>query len=69
MRPENFKNGDRVRHISRDEVGTVKITEEGHVMVTFDNPTPRGTKSVGIYDYNWFEIYPNGLALQQTPGA
>lgn len=67
MRPENFKDGDRVCHINRGELGTVKITDEGHVMVTFDNPTPRGAKSVGIYDYNWFEVYPDGL--QQTPGA
>lgn len=67
MKPENFKDGDRVRHTSRGELGTVKITNEGHVMVTFDNSTPLGHKSVGIYDYNWFEIYPN--ALQQTPGA
>lgn len=67
MRPENLKNGDRVRHLSRDEVGTVKITNEGHVMVTFDNLTTRGNKSVGIYDANWFEVYPNGLVLATEP--
>ena len=66
MKPENFKNGDRIRHKSRDELGTVKITDEGHVMVTFDKPTPRGGQSVGIYDYNWFEVYPNGLELAQS---
>lgn len=61
MRPENFKDGHRVRHVNRDEIGTVKITGEGHVAVTFDKPTPRGHKSVGVFDYNWFKIYPNGL--------
>jgi len=64
MSPESFKDGDRVRHRSRDELGTVKITGEGHVMVTFDKPTPSGKKSVGIFDRNWFEVYPNGLELR-----
>ena len=59
-----FKDGDRVRHVSRNEVGTVKVLGNGNVQVTFDNPTPRGNKSVGEYDADWFRIYPNGLVLQ-----
>ncbi len=27
VKPEDFKNGDRVRHAGRDEVGTVDITD------------------------------------------
>ncbi len=56
-----FKTGDRVRHASRREVGTVTSLPNGDVQVDFDNPTPKGRKSVGIYDANWFRIYPNGL--------
>lgn len=63
-----FKTGDRVRHVSRDEIGTVTMLENGNVKVNFDNPAPNGRKSIGEYDANWFRIYPNGL-IQQTPGA
>jgi hypothetical protein len=56
-----FKTGDRVRHVSRDENGTVTILENGDVHVRFDKPTPKGRASVGVYDRLWFEIHPNGL--------
>lgn len=56
-----FKTGDRVRHVSRDEVGTVTVLENGDVKVLFDKPTPKGRTSIGIYDKIWFGIYPNGL--------
>jgi hypothetical protein len=59
--PEDFKDGDRVRHVNRDEWGTVKIDGKGHVVVTFDKPNSRGHKSVVIFDANWFKVYPNGL--------
>lgn len=58
-----FKTGDRVRHVSRDEVGTVTVLENGDVKVKFDKPTPMGRASVGVYDTIWFQIYPNGLVL------
>jgi hypothetical protein len=65
-----FKTGDRVRHVSRDELGTVTILENGDVQVRFDKPTPKGRPSLGVYDAIWFRTYPNGLvALQQTPEA
>lgn len=64
MRPENFKDGDRVRHSSRGELGTVTILS-GAVQVRYDKPTPKGIPSVGMYDEKWFELYPNGLVLVQ----
>lgn len=63
MRPENFKDQDRVRHIGRNEDGIVRITDEGHVEVTFDKPNSKGNPSIGVYDYNWFRTYPEGLKL------
>lgn len=62
----DFKTGDRVRHVSRDEVGTVTILPTGNVQVEFDKRTLRGNKSVGIYDPNWFRVYPNGLVRTET---
>lgn len=66
-----FKAGDRVRHIGRNEAGTVLPFETaGVVRVEFDNPTPRGSKSIGEFDEAWFRIHPGWLvSLQQTPGA
>ncbi len=34
--------------------------------VTFDNPTPRGRKSIGVYDSVWFKTHPNGLTKLDT---
>lgn len=65
----DFKTGDRVRHVSRDEKGTVTILDNGDVKVRFDKPTPSGRASIGVYDELWFRLNPNGLVLQQTPGA
>jgi hypothetical protein len=69
--PEMFKAGDRVCHIGRKEDGTVlPFDTAGVVRVLFDNPTPRGHKSIGEFDEAWFRIYPGLLvSLQQTPGA
>lgn len=52
----DFKTGDRVKHISRDQVGTVTILENGDVSVQFD-----GSKFPGIYDVGWFESHPGWL--------
>lgn len=64
-----FKTGDRVRHVSRGETGTVTILENGNVQVDFDLPTPKGNKSVGEYDPQWFRIYPNGLVPATDTGS
>lgn len=61
-----FKTGDRVRHMSRGEAGTVTVRPNGDVQVDFDNPTPKGHKSVGIYDANWFRVYPGGLVAMNA---
>lgn len=59
-----FKVGDRVRHVSRGERGTVTIVANGRCQVEFDNPTPCGNRSVGEYDANWFLTYPAGLVRE-----
>lgn len=66
-----FKAGDRVHHIGRKEDGTIlPFDTTGVVRVEFDNPTPRGNKSIGEFDENWFRTHTNWLlSLQQTPGA
>lgn len=63
MNLSDLKTGYRVRHVSRDECGTVTILPNGNAQVIFDNPTPGGRVSIGEYDENWFKIYPNGLEL------
>jgi hypothetical protein len=65
----NFKTGDRVRHVSRNEVGSVTILKNGNVQVEFDKPAPSGRKSIGEYDPQWFRIYPNGLTLVTDTGS
>lgn len=57
----DFKDGDRVRHIGRDEIGTVKLLENGSVQVTFDKPTPSGRPSIGEYDDVWFSTHDDWL--------
>jgi len=57
---KDFKPGDRVRHVLRNELGTVERVDE-HVHVRFDKPTPRGAVSTGAYDELWFSIHPRGL--------
>ena len=56
-----FKTGDRVRHTLRDEFGTVEIIEGGVTKVIFDNPTPKGRQSIGLYDRAWFIACPDYL--------
>jgi hypothetical protein len=58
---EAFKTGDRVLHVNRNEQGSVTVLEDGSVQVEFDNPTPGGRRSVGVYDTNWFKQHPNML--------
>lgn len=62
----NFKTGDRVRHVGGGKIGTVTILPDGNVQVVFDEPSTRGRRSVGIYDPNWFRVYPNGLVPTDT---
>lgn len=66
---KRFKTGDRVQHVGRGEIGTVTILQNGNVQVEFDNPTPRGHRSIGEYDKAWFEQYPNGLAAAPASTA
>ena len=65
---KDFKPGDRVRHVSRDELGTVERVDD-RVHVRFDNPTPRGTVSRGEYDELWFSKYPSGLQIEGRDAA
>lgn len=57
----DFGMGDRVKHLSRNEEGCVNAIEDDGVHVLFDNPTPRGNKSVGIFDHDWFRAHPEIL--------
>lgn len=57
----DFQIGDRVKHILRSEEGTVQNCAEDGLHVLFDNPTPRGNQSVGIYDRQWFDSHPDLL--------
>lgn len=59
--------GDRVRHIGRNEEGTVlPFDTAGVVKVLFDKPTPSGAKSIGEFDQVWFMTHPNWL-INLTP--
>jgi len=63
-----FKAGDRVRHSGRRECGTVlESNTTGVVRVEFDNPTPRGGKSVGEFDEAWFKTHPGWLMSIDVP--
>lgn len=64
-----FRAGDRVHHVGRRENGTVLPSDTTSVvLVEFDNPTPRGNKSIGEFDEVWFNTHPGWLQLiQQTP--
>lgn len=63
----NFKQGDRVRHIDRNENGTVLWVHDGVVTVEFDNPTPRGSVSVGEFDEVWFKTHEGWLVPTDAP--
>jgi hypothetical protein len=65
---KDFKPGDRVRHVSRDELGTVERVDD-YVHVRFDKPTPRGAASRGEYDELWFSKFPRGLQLVECDAA
>lgn len=55
-----FNVGDRVHHIGRRENGTVTGTGD-RIVVEFDNPTPRGNKSIGVFDDLWFRSHDGWL--------
>lgn len=63
----NFNVGDRVRHCGRDELGTVTAVDADGVHVTYDNPTPKGKPSRGLYDERWFELLP-GMLVRADSG-
>lgn len=60
MTIETFKVGDRVHHIGRKEDGTI-IRVGDRVLVEFDNPTPRGARSIGEFDELWFKTHHGWL--------
>ena len=56
-----FKVGDRVKHISRNETGTVTSIDNGEVVVEFDGRTPAGNVSIGRFDKRWLESHHGWL--------
>jgi len=56
-----FKVGDRVKHIGRNECGTVISTDDDVVDVEFDIQTPRGAISIGRFDERWFASHEGWL--------
>jgi hypothetical protein len=63
-----FQAGDRVRHVGRQEDGAVlPFDTAGVVKVEFDDPTPRGNRSIGEYDETWFRIHPHLLQFVSRP--
>jgi len=56
-----FKIGDRVKHIGRNEYGTVISTDDGVVDVEFDIKTSRGAVSIGRFDERWFASHEGWL--------
>ena len=55
-----FAAGDRVEHRTMGP-GTVQRREKGDVHVVYDRIQRNGEHAVGIYDTNWFNIYPGML--------
>ena len=64
-----FKVGDRVYHTDRQDFGAVTSLENATVQVTFDNPTPRGNRSIGEFDEVWFRSHPNWLLPEKQANA
>jgi hypothetical protein len=56
-----FKIGDRVKHVLRNQEGKVYSIEEEGLHVHFDSRTPRGNIAVGVYDDDWFRLHPDML--------
>lgn len=61
-----FRVGDRVHHIGRAENGTVVSLANDTVHVEFDQPTPRGNKSIGEFDEVWFNTHKGWLRPAAT---
>jgi len=55
MTINHFKVGDEVRHMSGRKGRVTEIDKAG-VRVDFGEPGLRG-----IYDNNWFRMYPSGM--------
>lgn len=62
-----FKIGDRVYHIGRQETGTV-IGDGDCIIVEFDNPSPRGMRSIGEFDEMWFNSHDGWLQPASSVG-
>ncbi len=64
MQVEDFKEGDRVRHIGMGERGTVTIVESsGIIRVEYDRVGEHGRHWIGAYDRDWFRLHPDLLVL------
>lgn len=65
MKPEDFKVGEAVAHISLGD-GVVTGRPEGEVCVTYPG---RGMKrtATGRYDRRWFELHPGYLFHRSVP--
>jgi hypothetical protein len=57
---DDLNPGDRVRHLGRVEydsgLGIVETVSEKYVHILFDDPSPSGRESRGIFDANWFKV-------------
>lgn len=58
---QGFSVGDRVYHSGRQDFGNVTSIENEVVKVEFENPTPRGNRSIGEFDEVWFRTHPGWL--------
>jgi hypothetical protein len=58
---DKIKFADRVKHIGRDEEGKVVSIKNDGLHVEFEQKTPRGNASIGIFDEVWFRMHPDLL--------
>lgn len=63
---KGFTVGDRVHHVGRSEDGTVVSLTHEAVHVEFDQPTPGGRPSIGIFDEVWFNTHEGWLKPTDT---
>lgn len=63
--------GDRVFHRGMGEYGTVDNISRDGISVKYDRKSEKtGENWCGLYDSNWFRLYPDGLVLtdKASPG-
>jgi hypothetical protein len=55
---DDLSPGDRVLHVGRaahdSGLGTVETVTEKCAQILFDDPSPSGKPSRGVFDNNWF---------------